>query len=124
MVRAVLFDLDDTLYNSTSLSKSARKAALKAMVNEGLDIDLRRGYEMLMRIVKRHGSNYSEHFNRFLEKTVGHVEYERAQELVDRGEISAAIEALEAMQVEYPGTWFDRMASEQLLILRNVQEIR
>jgi hypothetical protein len=55
--------------------------------------------------------------------TVGHVEYDRAQELVRRGEIAAAnladaIEALKALQVDYPGTWFDRMASEQLLDLR------
>jgi predicted amidohydrolase len=50
--------------------------------------------------------------------TIGHVEYDRAQELVRRGEIDKAIEALEAMQVTYPGTWFDRMAAEQLPALR------
>jgi predicted amidohydrolase len=50
--------------------------------------------------------------------TVGHVEYDRAQELVQKGEITKAIEALEALRVEYPGTWFDRMASEQLAALR------
>ena len=54
--------------------------------------------------------------------TVGHVEYDHAQELVHKGEIDKAIEALEAMQVEYPGTWFDRMASEQLPLLRGAQE--
>jgi putative hydrolase of the HAD superfamily len=75
MVHAVLFDLDDTLYNSTALAKSARKAALRAMVNEGLDIDVISGYKKLMRIVRKYGSNYAEHFNRFLEKTLGHVEY-------------------------------------------------
>ena len=50
--------------------------------------------------------------------TVGHVEYDHAQELVRQGEIDQAIAALEAMQVEYPGTWFDRMAAEQLPALR------
>jgi len=75
MIKSVVFDLDDTLYNSTALSESARRAALKAMVNEGLDIDLKKGYEDLMRIVKRYGSNYSEHFNRFLEKKLGRVDY-------------------------------------------------
>ena len=45
------------------------------MVNEGLDIDLKKGYEDLMRIVKRYGSNYSEHFNRFLEEKLGYVDY-------------------------------------------------
>ncbi|HDN81275.1 MAG TPA: haloacid dehalogenase, partial [Methanomicrobia archaeon] len=75
MIKSVVFDLDDTLYNSTALSESARKSALKAMVNEGLDIDLKKGYEDLMRIVKRYGSNYSEHFNRFLEEKLGYVDY-------------------------------------------------
>jgi hypothetical protein len=54
--------------------------------------------------------------------TVGHVEYDHAQELVRKGEIDKAIEALEAMQVEYPGTWFDRMASEQLPALHERKE--
>jgi predicted amidohydrolase len=54
--------------------------------------------------------------------TVGHVEYDQAQELVRKGEISKAIEALESLQLEYPGTWFDRMASEQLLALRGTEE--
>jgi hypothetical protein len=54
--------------------------------------------------------------------TVGHVEYDHAQELARRGEIDKAIEALEAMQVEYPGTWFDRMAREQLPALRERQK--
>jgi len=75
MIKSVVFDLDDTLYNSTALSESARRAALKAMINEGLDIDLKKGYVDLMRIVKRYGSNYSEHFNRFLEEKLGHVDY-------------------------------------------------
>lgn len=75
MIKSVVFDLDDTLYNSTALSESARRAALKAMINEGLDIDLKKGYEDLMRIVKRYGSNYSEHFNRFLAEKLGYVNY-------------------------------------------------
>ncbi|RLF96817.1 haloacid dehalogenase [Thermococci archaeon] len=75
MIKSVVFDLDDTLYNSTALSESARKSALKAMINEGLDIDLKKGYEDLMRVVKRYGSNYSEHFNRFLEEKLGYVDY-------------------------------------------------
>ena len=75
MIKSVLFDLDDTLYNSTALSESARKSALKAMINEGLDIDLKKGYEDLIKIVKRYGSNYPEHFNRFLEEKLGYIDY-------------------------------------------------
>jgi predicted amidohydrolase len=46
--------------------------------------------------------------------TQGHIDYDHAQDLVHRGQISKAIQALRKMQVEYPGTWFDRMAKEQL----------
>jgi predicted amidohydrolase len=54
--------------------------------------------------------------------TIGHVEYDRAQDLLQRGEIAAAREALEALRVKYPGTWFDRRASEQLEALRGSGE--
>jgi len=50
--------------------------------------------------------------------TQGHIEYDRAQDLILKGEIGKAIQALETMQIEYPGTWFDRMAKDQLPELR------
>ncbi|MEA1993457.1 MAG: TIGR02253 family HAD-type hydrolase [Euryarchaeota archaeon] len=75
MIKAVLFDLDDTLYNSTALSQRARRAALRAMINEGLDIELEKGYRDFMRIVEEYGSNYSKHFNRFLKEKLGQVDY-------------------------------------------------
>ena len=52
--------------------------------------------------------------------TQGHIDYDNAQELVRQGEISKAVVALEALQVNYPGTWFDRMAREQLPGLRGL----
>jgi predicted amidohydrolase len=50
--------------------------------------------------------------------TVGHVEYDRAQELLRDGKTAEAIEALEALQLDYPATWFDRTASAQLAELQ------
>ena len=50
--------------------------------------------------------------------TQGHIDYDLAQDLVRSGQIEQAMAALEAMQREYPGTWFDRMAQEQLPGLR------
>lgn len=67
-VRAVLFDLDDTLFDSTGLSDLARRSAIQAMIEAGLDIDPNLAYGKLMEVVREFGSNYGKHFDRFLER--------------------------------------------------------
>lgn len=67
-IEAVFFDLDDTLYNSTLMSQSARKNAVRAMIEAGLDIDEDTAFNLLMSIVKKYGSNYNKHFDRLLEE--------------------------------------------------------
>jgi len=69
--KAVLFDIDDTLFNSSLMSTSARKNAIRAVRRAGIEIDEDKGYTILTKIVKKYGSNYGEHFNRFLEE-LGH----------------------------------------------------
>ncbi|MBD3192345.1 MAG: TIGR02253 family HAD-type hydrolase [Candidatus Heimdallarchaeota archaeon] len=64
---AVFFDLDDTLFNSTLMSTSARRNAIRAMIEAGLDLEEEETFELLMQIVKEYGSNYGQHFNRLLE---------------------------------------------------------
>ncbi len=65
MTKAVFFDLDDTLYSSTELSRKARRTAIEHMVSKGLDMDPDAAYEALMRVVRRYGSNYGHHLDRF-----------------------------------------------------------
>jgi len=65
---AVLFDLDDTLFNSTLMSTTARKNAIRAIKEAGVDLNEDEAFELLMKIVKEYGSNYNEHFNRLLEE--------------------------------------------------------
>ncbi|MFW9923684.1 MAG: TIGR02253 family HAD-type hydrolase [Candidatus Thorarchaeota archaeon] len=65
---AVFFDLDDTLYNSTLMSNTARRNAIRAIIEAGLDVDEDLAFNLLMEIVKEYGSNYDEHFNRLIEK--------------------------------------------------------
>jgi len=64
-VRAVFFDIDDTLYSSTDLSQKARRTAIEHMVSKGLEMDPEEAYEALLRVVKRYGSNYGYHLDRF-----------------------------------------------------------
>ncbi len=74
--KAVLFDIDDTLFDSSLMSSSARKNAIRALRRAGIEIDEEKGYTILSKIVKKYGSNYGEHFNRFLEE-LGHSPHPR-----------------------------------------------
>ncbi|MHC1604759.1 MAG: TIGR02253 family HAD-type hydrolase [Candidatus Methanofastidiosia archaeon] len=75
MITAIFFDLDDTLYNSTGLAKLARGAAINAMIEEGLDISPGEGYDKLLEIVKKTGSNYHGHFDILVKNAVGKKDY-------------------------------------------------
>jgi predicted amidohydrolase len=50
--------------------------------------------------------------------TVGHVQFDEAEEHFRAGRIDDAIRAFEALSKEYPTTWFDRTARERLAMLR------
>ncbi len=67
----MFFDLDDTLYSSTDLSRKARMTAVEHMITKGLDMDPNEAYEALMRVVKRYGSNYGNHLDRFFTDELG-----------------------------------------------------
>ena len=55
-LKAVIFDLDDTLYDCTgSLMESARRRAARAMVQHGLPVDAERACEMQVELTRRHG---------------------------------------------------------------------
>jgi putative hydrolase of the HAD superfamily len=65
---AVLFDLDDTLFNSSLMSATARRNAVRAIIEAGLELDEEETYSLLLTIVKKYGSNYGRHFDRLLEE--------------------------------------------------------
>ncbi|MEM2918624.1 MAG: TIGR02253 family HAD-type hydrolase [Candidatus Altiarchaeota archaeon] len=64
----IFFDIDNTLYDSTLQVEQARKNAVKAMIEAGLNANQERALNELRKIVKRHGSNYSMHYNELVKK--------------------------------------------------------
>jgi putative hydrolase of the HAD superfamily len=65
MIRAIFFDIDDTLYSSTDLSSKSRRTAIEHMISKGLEMDPEEAYQALLRVVRRYGSNYGYHLDRF-----------------------------------------------------------
>ncbi|VVB53650.1 Glyceraldehyde 3-phosphate phosphatase [uncultured archaeon] len=66
--KAVFFDVDNTLYDSTLQVAMARQNAVRAMIEAGLPREEEEALKALEGIVQKHGSNYPNHLNRLIEK--------------------------------------------------------
>lgn len=62
-IKAVLFDIDDTLFPSTEFAERARLNAAQAMVAAGMGGSKEEVLAKLHEIVKKRGSNYGGHFD-------------------------------------------------------------
>ena len=67
-VKAVVFDVDDTLYDSSLQMSMTRLNAMRAMVEAGLPVDLEMGYKALEDIVNKCGPHHTRHFDELLER--------------------------------------------------------
>lgn len=63
MIKAILFDIDNVLYNSSHQVEMARRGAIEAMVGAGLGLPMEEAYEKLEGIVKQSGSNFNKHYD-------------------------------------------------------------
>ena len=71
MIKAVFFDLDDTLHNTTRLATLARRAAVQAMTDKGLALKPDVAFLRLSEVIKRRGSNHPHHFDLLVEEVMG-----------------------------------------------------
>ena len=67
-LRAVLFDIDDTLFSTTQFAKVARKNAVHAMVKTGLDLPEEVVLKELEEVLAEFSSNYDHHFDQLLRR--------------------------------------------------------
>jgi len=66
-IKAVFFDVDNTLYDTATQVESARRNAVKAMIEAGLEVSEKTALSRLNRIVRKHGPNYRLHYDRLME---------------------------------------------------------
>jgi len=67
-VKAIIFDLDNTLIDFMKMKKEACKAAIKAMIKKGLKLPFKQAYKKLMETYFKVGIESDKAFEKFLEE--------------------------------------------------------
>lgn len=67
-LRALFFDIDDTLYSSTNFAAKARRQAAQAMIKTGLKVDEETLMAELEEVIREFGSNDEGHFDKLLRR--------------------------------------------------------
>ena len=67
-LKALFFDVDDTLYSSTDFAANARRQAAQAMIRTGLKVDEETLLAELDEVIKEFGSNDDKHFDKLLRR--------------------------------------------------------
>jgi putative hydrolase of the HAD superfamily len=68
MIRAVFFDLDDTLVDTSKLAEIARRNAVENMIRAGMPVDFGIAYHELLELINEYGSNFNRHFDYLLRR--------------------------------------------------------
>ena len=76
MIKAVIFDLDNTLLDFVTMKREAVKNALSSMIEAGLDIDSKTSYKRIMQLYEENGWERNQYvFNKFLREVDGRLNY-------------------------------------------------
>jgi putative hydrolase of the HAD superfamily len=67
-VKAVIFGINDVLYDASLQTANARLSAVKAMIAAGLPVDIETGYRTLEEIVNELGPDNTRHFDKLMER--------------------------------------------------------
>ncbi len=97
MIKAVIFDLDNTLVDFMKMKRLSIEAALTAMIDAGLQMDLASASGAIDTIYKEQGIEYQQVFDLFLTKQLGRIDHK----ILSSG-IVAYRKAREANLIPYP----------------------
>ena len=75
MIKAVFFDLDNTLIDFMRMKHASVDAALNAMLGMGLKMKKKSASAMLYEIYWKHGIEHGKIFQKFLRKAEGKIDY-------------------------------------------------
>jgi len=67
-LKAIFFDIDDTLYSTSEFARRARTNAISAMIRMGLKISLEQGLFELEEVISEFSSNYPNHYEKLLNR--------------------------------------------------------
>tara|TARA_Y100000294_G_scaffold83131_1_gene78062 strand:- start:2684 stop:3352 length:669 start_codon:yes stop_codon:yes gene_type:complete len=75
MIKAVIFDLDNTLIDFMKMKKLSCSAAIDAMIGAGLHIEHDKAHKLLFELYDKYGLEEKTIFQKFLKKLIGKVDY-------------------------------------------------
>lgn len=75
MVKAIIFDLDNTLIDFMRMKRLSCDAAMDAMIKAGLKIEKERGMKILFNLYHEYGMEYQRIFQVFMKKVIGRIDY-------------------------------------------------
>ncbi len=101
MIRAIVFDLDNTLVDFMKMKRMAVEAAVPSMIDAGLNLDEKVIIQMINDIYKEQGIEYQQVFDVLLQKTIGKLDYK----ILSAG-IVAYRRAREAALIPYPHVYY------------------
>ena len=64
----IFFDVDNTLFPTAEFAELARRNAIRAMIETGLNASEEQIYKELQKLIKEKGSNYPNHFDLILKR--------------------------------------------------------
>ncbi|MBL8861454.1 MAG: TIGR02253 family HAD-type hydrolase [Planctomycetes bacterium] len=67
-LRAILFDIDDTLFSTTEFARKARRNAVRAMIQAGLDVPEEVVLKELDEVLSEFSSNYEHHYDKLIQR--------------------------------------------------------
>ncbi len=97
MIKAVIFDLDNTLVDFMKMKKRAIEEAIPAMIDAGLGITTAEANTIIDEIYQEKGIEYQQVFDMFLQRVLNKVDYK----ILSAG-IVAYRRAREAALIPYP----------------------